>query len=194
MAKKKSQKQSESPAPRRKWVRALVDHKVLATTIVAALLIGIPSAIWKGIQFLQERERLRTIISEEIGYRIPVAQRRVTSDVRMAKKYLDGVARSYCLHAELECVPLRTLLSDWESAGGEEIDSEIKRLASEPAPTQEQMKNLLSLLGNIFSEPTAPPAPSEADKKNLPPGLRGEIKSGTSARQQKSPPIPNYQE
>lgn len=161
MAKKKSQKRSKSPVASL-WSRlwALVDRKGVVTWIVIALLGLLCTALVQGGWLLFTRSERRTTISQEIGHRIPAAQQRVAGNVNMAKKYLDGVDRRFCLHQELVGVPLRTLLNDWESAGGDDVDGNIKRLAAEPTPTQDQMQSLLASLKKLFTntEVTTEPA------------------------------------
>jgi len=167
MAKKKRPK----PERKRTWKQlwALVDRRAVVTAVVIALILGIPTAILGGkwlYDHYQERKVQRTIISQEIQHRIPVARKHVIDDVNLAKKYLDGVDPRFCLHHELEGVPLRRLLDDWQSAGGEEIGQEIDRLAAQPTPTPEQMQNLLTLLEKAFPKlgPIKEPAPPDAEK------------------------------
>lgn len=184
MAKKKSQQSKIRTASRWSYLSALVDRKVVVTTIVIALLGFLYTTLTEGGGQLLDRSERRKTIYQEIRHRVPAARQRVVGDVNLAKKYLDGVDRRVCLHQELVGVSLRTLLNDWESAGGKEIDLNIKRLAAEPTLTQDQMQRLLTLLDDSFPElePQTKSVLPDSGDKTLPPGLKPGINSGSSKR------------
>lgn len=179
MANKNRPKRARKKVPWWQPVWALVDRKHILNYLIVAALAGAGFGIKHLYDSYQERKSHRAEISEEIiQYRIPAAQRRV-DQASLAKKYLDGTDPRQSPHRP--GVPLRMLISEWKSEGGGNIAPELIQLASEPAPTSEQVRRLIDLLKHAFADDIVPePSPLESAKDESTPDGGGDLSPAKS--------------
>jgi hypothetical protein len=127
------------------------------TAVIAAVILAVGGAAIAGLKWVAyDLPNTREQIREEIGHRVPTAQKHVVTDPDLALKFLNGVDPLYCLHEEYRGVALPILLDNLRSAWGTISNPNLLKFAAIQRPSPEQVAELVKLLGEEFPPPNGP--------------------------------------